>query len=122
MNNYYDSFKPAQVPERVKAGMRSPSDKNSVIQETIEKRYWSIGEVAAMLKVATSKIRFWGEYFEYHVGRSRLMKRRSFTAEDIEFFKVLYNLVEVEGYTLWGAKQQLIKLKLLTDVRDKKSK
>lgn len=77
--------------------------------KTIEKIYWTIGEVAAELGVKNSSIRFW----EKEVGTidpKRTGKGdRLYTRKEIEQFKRIQQLVKAEGYTLNGAKAQLRK-------------
>lgn len=74
----------------------------------IEKVYFSIGEVAAMLDVNTSLIRFWDKEFSIIKLRKNKKGNRLFTQEDIRQLKVIYHLVKEKGMTLKGA-QELIR-------------
>ena len=72
-----------------------------------EKRYYKIGEVATAFGVNTSLIRFWEGEFEVIRPKKNAKGNRLFTREDIDNFKLIYNLVKERGFTLDGAKQKL---------------
>ena len=76
-------------------------------EKVIEKKYFSIGEVAEMLDVATSLIRFWETEFDIIKPKKNRKGNRQFTREDIENVKLIYHLVKEKGYTLQGAKDLL---------------
>lgn len=76
-------------------------------EKEIEKKYFSIGEVAALFKVAPSLIRFWESEFEVLAPKKNKKGNRQFTKEDIDNLKVIYHLVKEKGYTLQGAKEAL---------------
>ncbi|MCK5702623.1 MAG: MerR family transcriptional regulator, partial [Cyclobacteriaceae bacterium] len=67
----------------------------------------SIGEVAEMLDVATSLIRFWESEFDIIKPKKNRKGNRQFTREDIDNVKLIYHLVKEKGYTLQGAKDLL---------------
>lgn len=71
------------------------------------KLYYTIGEVAEMFEVNTSLIRFWEKEFEIIKPKKNKKGNRLFVAEDIDTFKVIYNLVKEQGLTLEGAKKYL---------------
>ena len=73
----------------------------------IEKLYYSIGEVAEMLQVNTSLIRYWEKEFDALKPKKNSRGDRLFTKDDIEKIKVIHYLVREKGYTLDGAKVQL---------------
>ncbi len=70
----------------------------------IEKKYYTIGEVADMFKIATSNIRFWESEFDILKPKKNKKGNRQYTKEDIENIKLVYHLVKEKGYTLQGAK------------------
>ena len=73
----------------------------------MEKLYYSIGEVAAMLDVAPSVLRFWETEFDcIHPVKNR-RGTRSYTARDIELLQRIHYLTRQCGYTLEGAREQL---------------
>ncbi|HNP17651.1 MAG TPA: MerR family transcriptional regulator [Fulvivirga sp.] len=76
-------------------------------EKTIEKKYFAIGEVASMFKVATSLIRFWEGEFDIIKPKKNRKGNRQFTKEDIENVKIIYHLVKERGFTLQGAKDML---------------
>ena len=76
-------------------------------EKVIEKKYFSIGEVAEMLSVATSLIRFWESEFDIIKPKKNRKGNRQFTREDIDNVKLIYHLVKEKGYTLQGAKDLL---------------
>jgi DNA-binding transcriptional MerR regulator len=71
------------------------------------KLYYSIGEVAEMLQVNASLLRYWEKEFDMIKPRKNAKGDRLFTNEDIEKLKLVYHLVKEKGYTLEGAKIQL---------------
>ncbi|MGF1639155.1 MAG: MerR family transcriptional regulator [Cyclobacteriaceae bacterium] len=74
-------------------------------EKLIEKKYYSIGEVAEMLGVATSLIRFWETEFDVIKPKKNRKGNRQFTREDIDHVKLIFHLVKEKGYTLQGAKE-----------------
>ncbi len=76
-------------------------------EKVIEKKYFSIGEVAGMMNVSTSLIRFWESEFDIIKPKKNRKGNRQFTKEDINNVKLIYHLVKEKGYTLQGAKDLL---------------
>jgi DNA-binding transcriptional MerR regulator len=76
-------------------------------EKEIEKLYYTIGEVAAMLDVNTSLLRYWEKEFDILKPRKNSNGDRSFTKEDIETVKLIYHLVKEKGYTLEGAQARV---------------
>ena len=79
----------------------------SSAKEELNKRYYSISEVAAMFDVSTSLIRFWENEFEILKPHKNAKGDRRFTRENIEQMRQIYHLVKEKGFTLQGAKQEL---------------
>lgn len=75
-----------------------------LFKDDIEKKYFSISEVAEMLGVAASLIRFWENHFDNIKPRKNKNGVRQYTKSDIENLKIIYHLVKEKGYTLQGAK------------------
>lgn len=73
-------------------------------EKEIEKKYFTIGEVAEDLNVATSLIRFWEGEFDIIKPKKNRKGNRQFTKEDIRNVKLIYHLVKEKGYTLQGAR------------------
>ncbi len=76
-------------------------------EKVIEKKYFTIGEVADMLGVATSLIRFWEGEFDIIKPKKNRKGNRQFTQDDIKNVKLIYHLVKEKGFTLQGAKDML---------------
>ncbi|MEQ9287508.1 MAG: MerR family transcriptional regulator [Cyclobacteriaceae bacterium] len=74
-------------------------------EKEIEKRYYTIGEVADSLGVATSLIRFWESEFDIIKPKKNRKGNRQFTKEDVKNVKLIYHLVKEKGYTLNGARE-----------------
>ncbi len=76
-------------------------------EQKVEKLYYSIGEVAEMLEVPVSTIRFWENEFEILKPMKNKKGNRLFTPADLKNLKILHHLVKEEGMTLSGAKKKL---------------
>jgi len=76
-------------------------------ERKVEKLYYSIGEVAEMLVVPVSTIRFWENEFDILKPMKNKKGNRLFTPADIKNLKILNHLVKEEGMTLSGAKKKL---------------
>jgi DNA-binding transcriptional MerR regulator len=76
-------------------------------EKKVEKLYYSIGEVAEMLEVPVSTIRFWENEFDILRPMKNKKGNRLFTPADIKNLKILHHLVKEEGMTLAGAKKKL---------------
>ena len=73
-------------------------------EKEIEKKYYTIGEVAEELGVATSLIRFWEGEFDNIKPKKNRKGNRQFTKDDLQNVKLIYHLVKEKGYTLQGAR------------------
>lgn len=71
------------------------------------KLYYSIKEVAAMINVTESLLRFWEKEVPMIKPKTTGNNVRQYTAEDIENIKVLYTLVKIRGFKLAAAKKML---------------
>lgn len=70
--------------------------------------YWSIRDVSNMLGCSLSGLRFWEQEFGIVVPRKgRKGIDRSYGKDEVELFRQIHNLVNVEQYTIKGAKRQL---------------
>ena len=75
--------------------------------KTIEKIYWTIGEVADEIGVNTSSIRFWEKEFGTISPKRSNRGDRLYTRKEIDQWRTIQHLVKEKGYTLSGAKTQL---------------
>ena len=76
-------------------------------EKPIEKSYFSIGEVAEMLEVSPSLIRFWETEFEQLQPRKNRKGNRTYNRADVDLLRTIYHLVKERGFTLKGAKEKL---------------
>ena len=89
----------------------------SIENQPLSKLYYSIGEVASMLQVNASLLRFWEKEFNLTVSKKNKKGNRLFSVKEIEQIQRIYQFVKVEGYTLDGAKKAL-KLKSNTPLSE----
>lgn len=73
------------------------------------KKYYSIGEVAAIVGVSESSLRFWEKEFPTIKPKKSGRNVRQYTKEDIEEVKLVYNLVKVRGMKLATARETIRK-------------
>ncbi|MEE3037507.1 MAG: MerR family transcriptional regulator [Bacteroidota bacterium] len=75
--------------------------------KTIQKLYYSIGEVAKEFDVKVSLIRFWEKEFDILKPKKNKKGNRMFTQDDIKNIRIIHHLVKERGFTLEGAKKKL---------------
>ncbi|MFN8338988.1 MAG: MerR family transcriptional regulator [Saprospiraceae bacterium] len=73
----------------------------------LTKLYYAIGEVADLLQVAPSVIRYWESEFQQIHPAKNSKGERKYTAKDIEMIRHIYHLVKEKGFTIEGAKKEL---------------
>lgn len=73
----------------------------------IEKRYYTIGEVADYFNVASSLIRYWESEFDTIKPQKNKKGNRIYTKDDIEDIRIVYFYVKEKGYTLQGARDMI---------------
>ncbi len=100
-------------------------------QDKLQKKYYSIGEVAKMLNINQSKIRYWQDEFPEFIKPRRGRKGdRRFTPKDIEVLKTIIHLINEKGMKLDGVRNylkyskdktdaQMKVIRLLEDVKEK---
>jgi DNA-binding transcriptional MerR regulator len=76
-------------------------------EKEIEKKYFTISEVAEMFDVTASLIRFWETEFDTLKPQKNKKGNRQYTNKDIEQLRIIYTLVKENGYTLAGAKEKI---------------
>ena len=76
-------------------------------EQSVEKLYFSIGEVSEMLNVPVSTVRFWENEFDILKPMKNKKGNRMFTPADIKNLKIIHHLLKEEGMTLPGAKKRL---------------
>jgi DNA-binding transcriptional MerR regulator len=76
-------------------------------EPTIEKLYYTIGEVSDLFGVNPSLIRFWEKEFEELNPRKNRKGNRLYSQKDLENLRTIYHLVKERGFTLEGARKKL---------------
>lgn len=76
-------------------------------EKPVEKLYYSIGEVASMLDVAVSTVRFWENEFDILKPMKNKKGNRMFTQSDVKNIKIIHHLLKEEGMTIPGVKKRL---------------
>ncbi len=71
------------------------------------KLYYSIKEVADMLNVSPSMLRFWEKEIPIIKPKTTGNNVRQYTETNIEDIKTVYNLVKVRGFKLSAARKML---------------
>ena len=72
-----------------------------------QKIYYTMGEVAEMLDVSQSLLRFWEREFAEIRPKRNKKGNRLFTEQDLKTLKVIYHLVKERGLKIAAAKRQL---------------
>ena len=85
--------------------------------------YKTIGEVAQEIglinkknkKLNTHTLRFWEKHFKQIRPKVLTGNRRYYSEKDIEYLKLIYNLLKNKGFTILGAKKALNDLSIKLD-------
>tara|TARA_B100001248_G_scaffold199045_1_gene153395 strand:+ start:117 stop:500 length:384 start_codon:yes stop_codon:yes gene_type:complete len=81
------------------------------LNKPIEKRYFTITEVANELGLSASQLRYWEKEFTPLNPRTNARGKRFYTAADKELIQQIAWLVKDQGYTIDGARKALKKRK-----------
>lgn len=84
------------LQKKITNGMRS-----------LEKKYYKIGEVAEILQIPCSTLRFWEKKFTIIQPRRSSKNTRYYTADDVERIRMVWYLVKEKGLKLEAAEQQI---------------
>ncbi|HLP73904.1 MAG TPA: MerR family transcriptional regulator [Bacteroidales bacterium] len=76
-------------------------------EKKIEKLYYSIGEVAEMLNVPVSTVRFWDNEFDVLKPMKNKKGNRLFTQADLKNLRIIHHLLKDEGMTIGGVKKRM---------------
>lgn len=77
----------------------------------LTKQYYSIGEVAEMMGLATSKLRFWESKFDFLQPKTNSKGTRFYSQEDIKLLQLIAYYADEKGMTLEGIAAQIKKNK-----------
>jgi DNA-binding transcriptional MerR regulator len=72
-----------------------------------DKRYFSTGEVAELLQVNSSLLRYWEQEFSEIKPMKNGKGDRRYMVKDIEILKKIHYLLKEKGFTIEGAKKEL---------------
>ncbi|MBR5101841.1 MAG: MerR family transcriptional regulator [Muribaculaceae bacterium] len=75
--------------------------------DELNKRFYRIGDVAEILNIPTSTLRFWEKEFTIIKPQRNAKNARLYTAKDIETIKMIYYLVKEKGLKLDAAQAQI---------------
>lgn len=78
------------------------------MDDKLSKKFYKIGDVAEILNVPTSTLRFWEKEFTIIKPKRNTKNIRVYTVKDIETIKMIYYLVKEKGLKL-DAAQAMIK-------------
>ncbi len=76
---------------------------------SVLKKYYTIAEVARLLQVNSSLLRFWERKFPSLQPKKDRSGARKYTQKDMDQLRQIYHLVKEKGYTLQGARAALHK-------------
>lgn len=78
------------------------------MKDNLNKKFYKIGDVAEILNIPTSTLRFWEKEFTVIKPKRNAKNIRVYTVKDIEIVKMIYYLVKEKGLKL-DAAQAMIK-------------
>lgn len=77
------------------------------MEDKLNKKYYRIGDVAEILNVPTSTLRFWEKEFTVIKPKRNAKNIRVYTIKDIETIKMIYYLVKEKGLKLDAAQAMI---------------
>ena len=103
--------------------MMSTNDDNGKRPEIPRKRYFSISEVAKLTGVKRHVLLYWTEQFSALRPMRRQGSRRYYRRQDLMLILEIRHLIQEEGYTIQGVRQELAKRRqtrsLIREIRGK---
>lgn len=75
--------------------------------DDIEKKYYKISEVAEILNIPASTLRFWEKEFTIIKPKRNAKNTRFYTPADVETIRMVYFLVKEKGLKLDAAQQEI---------------
>ncbi len=75
--------------------------------DELEKKFYKIKDVAILLGVSPSTLRYWEQEFPECKPRRSTSNIRYYKAEDIELLKIIYYLLKIKGLKIEAAKEQI---------------
>lgn len=81
---------------------------NSELPAIPSKRYFTIGEVSELCCVKSHVLRYWEQEFPSLKPMKRRGNRRYYQREDVTLIRQIRGLLYEQGYTISGARQQIM--------------
>ncbi|MBQ0120531.1 MAG: MerR family transcriptional regulator [Bacteroidales bacterium] len=75
--------------------------------QELDKKYYKIGDVAAILGIPMSTLRYWESQFTIIKPKRNAKNIRFYTPNDIEIIRKVYYLVKEKGLKLDAAQEQI---------------
>jgi DNA-binding transcriptional MerR regulator len=88
--------------------MTAQSLPESTLPPIPNKRYFTIGEVGGLCDVKSHVLRYWEQEFTQLKPTKRRGNRRYYQRHDIELIRLIRTLLYDQGFTIAGARQQLV--------------
>jgi DNA-binding transcriptional MerR regulator len=85
------------------------------MMDDLSKKFYKIGEVADILGIRASTLRFWEKEFTILRPRRNAKNIRVYTPQDVETIRKLYYLVKEKGLKLDAAQEYLNKNRQVVD-------
>ena len=86
---------------------------DSSLPEIPGKRYFTIGEVSDLCAVKSHVLRYWEQEFTQLKPVKRRGNRRYYQRQDVLLIRQIRDLLYLQGYTIQGARQQLLDPKVV---------
>lgn len=80
------------------------------------KRYFTIGEVSDLCAVKSHVLRYWEQEFTQLKPVKRRGNRRYYQRQDVLLIRQIRDLLYLQGYTIQGARQQLLDPKAIPSI------
>lgn len=77
------------------------------MEQELSKKYYKISEVADILGLPASTLRFWEKQFTIITPRRNTHGTRFYTPKDVETIRMIHYLVKEKGLKLEAAQQQI---------------
>ena len=81
--------------------------KTGSVMEERRRKYYSIGEVAEMMKLKPHILRYWETEFSMLRPRKNRAGNRAYTERDIKIVRLIKHLLYDEKFTIEGARQRI---------------